>query len=396
MLEKNPPQSGVDAFDYDLMNTYPAIGDVQRAALRRIPVPVKGFMESGTGDETCLARNRAAFDEILFEPRPIGPGIEPDLNASLFGHSYSAPFGISPLGMVNMIWPGMDDMLRRAGLRHDIPNCISMFSSTPVESFRDNEHTPGWFQLYPLRSRDIFDDLVDRVEKTGCDVLVVTVDGPVLGRREPMRRAGFAMPKPRIDSPRFRLACMARPRWFMRMRKHGIQLGAPLSPYAESSKFSDVAALITREMPCAIDVETIARLRERWPRKLVVKGICSASEAIALAALGVDGILVSNHGGRQLDAAPPSPIALKAIRQAVGKDVVLILDSGVRSGLDVARAIALGANFVFLGRPFLYGGIEFDDTGLDLIVHILRDELSNTMSLLGTATLNTLSDHLVA
>lgn len=365
------------------LNQFPMIEDVRQRAIARLPVPIRGFLECGSGYETCLTRNREAFNAIIITPRYVGNASSPSLATHIFNHDYGVPFGIAPLGTVDLIWPGTEPILRQTASDRHLPYVVGMLGAVTIEeAARDPDH-PHWLQVYPLRDSVIFDNIVDRAQKANYDVLVLTIDCPTLGRRESMRRTGFSLPSPQFKSPRFITSCLFYPHWLLRMIQHGMCFCPTFTPYVEQPTRLAISAFIRSQMPVAMSRDQIRRLRDRWPRHLVVKGIVNREEAQELAAMGVDAIWVSNHGGRQLDAAPSSLDALTTIRRTVGESLPLFIDSGVRSGLDVTRAIALGADFVFLGRPFLYGTIAFGENGGDTIVDILTDELLNTLQILG-------------
>lgn len=373
---------------YDAANRFPMIEDVRRRAIARLPDAISSYLESGTGYETCILRNRVAFDDVIFAPCYIRPDQMPCLETKLFGQDLMVPFGIAPLGMADIVWAGTEAILRQTAARHRFPFVLSMFGSITIEeAARDNDGL-RWLQIYPLRDQNIIDDIVSRAERVGYDVLVLTIDCPTVGRRETMRRAGFALPSPRLSEPGFFMSCLLHPRWMLRMLRLGIRFCPSLEPYAKEATWQGVNAFIRSQMPVAMDWEGLRRIRKRWSGHLVVKGIVNAQEARKLAALNIDAVWVSNHGGRQLDAVSSSLEALRTVRAAVDKNLPLLFDSGVRSGLDVVRAMSLGADFVFLGRPFLYGTAAFGEEGGNIVVDILIDEISNTLKLLGVEHLS--------
>lgn len=364
-----------------MMNRWPAICDLHARALSLLPSAIQGQLETGTGDEYGLKRNQAAFAETSLTPRPIGQGSRPVLDVELFGRSYKRPYGVSPLGTTDLIFPGADRALVSASVRSGFPVVRSMCASLAIED-EFAEGVPRWFQIYPVRDSSIMENIVLRARRSDIDVLVVTVDAPVLGRRERQRRNGFGMPRPNLGGPGFLMSCLAHPRWMLRMRRRK-RFCPTLEPYAGGSGMRPVMEFVERQMPAAIDWPDLARLRELWEGPLVIKGVLAADDARRLVSLGVDGIWVSNHGGRQLDAAPASISALRDVQKVVRGEVPIILDSGVRSGLDVVRGYAAGADFVFLGRPFLYGLVAHDEIGAELVADILDEDVETTLSLMG-------------
>lgn len=366
----------------DLLNRFPAIEDLRQRALRRLPRAICGFLETGTGANDGLARNREALRSVLMAPRPIGGKPVSSLGTTLFGRSYARAYGAAPIGMGDLIAPGFEQALGRAAARNGFVAARSVVSSASIEDDPD-QAGPPWLQLYPTREFSVLGDLVARAQAAGIEVLVLTVDCPVLGRREAQRRAGFGMPNPGLKGPRFLASCLAHPSWLRATIRNKARFCPTLATYAGAPDRDSVARFIGSQMPAPFDWEDLERLRQLWPHTLVVKGVMAADDALRLVRLGVDGVWVSNHGGRQLDAAP-SPLGVLAdIRAAVGPDVPLLVDSGVRSGLDIVRAFARGADFVFLGRPFLYGVAALGEIGAELVADILDEDLETTLTLLG-------------
>ena len=363
------------------MRRYPMVEDLRAKARARLPHFAFEYLDAGTGTEECLARNRAAFGRIALEPRYLRGALEPDLTASLFGKSYGAPFGIAPVGLASLIWPGAERALAQTASRFSLPYTLSTVGGETIERIGEAAGGMGWFQLYTPRDETVAVDLLARAERSGFSVLLVTVDVPVPSRRERMRRAGITMP-PGV-SPRLAWQAAQKPAWTLATLRHGQPRFKTMETYAPARDLASVAAYVHDQVHSVLDWAYLDRLRTYWKGPMVLKGVMSVADALQAKAAGVDGLLLSNHGGRQLDAAPAPVEALVDIRKAVGDEMALMVDSGVRCGLDIVRALALGADFVLLGRAFHYGVAALGPGGGDHVAEILLEETRNVMAQIG-------------
>lgn len=343
------------------------------------------FVDGATGRETGAQKNVMAFDRIELRPRVMVPTDGRNLSTKVFGRTYSCPFGIAPMGMCNLIWPGADAMLARLAKRCDIPLGVSFASSTTLEEMRDWAGPNAWFQLYVQGEADAALAMAERASKAGYEVLVLTVDVPKVSRRVRDLRNGFTVPF-RIGARQF-LDFAAHPHWSLATLRHG----APAPQNFQGSTGFDRTA-----SRAGADWAFLDRLRDAWQGTLVVKGVMTAEDAVRIRDAGADAVWVSNHGGRQLDAAPPAILALPHIREAVGADYPLIFDSGIRQGEDVVRALALGADFVMLGRPVLYAIGAEGETGLIAYFDALKDELDIALAQLGLSDVNQIGRAVIA
>lgn len=369
-----------------LMHRYPAVSYLRAPAKRRIPHLAWEFLDSGTGRDQCVARNAAAFDAVRLVPRFLQGDFTPQIGTELFGAQYDAPFGIAPIGQSGLIWPGAEKILAATAAKFRVPYGLSTVAAESIEAVGAVAGDMGWFQLYPPRDPEIRDDLLSRAEAAGFEVCLLTVDIPVPSRRERQFRAGMSLP-PRL-TPRILAQVLARPRWCLEVLRAGAPRFRTLDRYMEQMADKDdgkkdIATFMARNLGNVLDWDYVAQVRDRWSKPLVLKGILSPADAVKAVELGIDGILISNHGGRQLDAAPSSLEMLPAIRDAVGGRAKILLDSGLRTGEDVLKARALGADFVLLGRAFQYGVAALGRRGGDHVMEILIDELKNTMSQIG-------------
>ena len=372
---------------------FPSIASMERATKRRIPKFAFDYLQGGIGAEACLTGNRRALDNVQLAPRylPTEP-IQPVLEMNLFDREFPMPFAASPIGLSGLMWPRAAEHIARAATRHGLPLGLSSFATSSIEEIGTIAGNLLWFQLYCTEKSEIENDLIDRAESAGCEVLVVTVDIPTVTRREKDIANGLSVP-PKFDVVTLSQIAL-RPAWAFATLRAGIPRFKTLLPYIPGGSTLDASAIFLRDMVEGhVTVQKLERIRDRWRGRLIVKGILTAEEALLCQDLGADAIVISNHGGRQLDAAPPIPHILPNIRAAIGPDFPLIADGGVRSGLDIGRLIACGANFVFAGRAFVYAVAAAGETGVDHAIFLLREELKQTLSQIGCQELGDLATH---
>lgn len=365
----------------DLIDCYPAIEDLRRTAKKRIPGFSWAHLDSGTGAQTTYRRNQAAFEAIRMVPKWSESEIKPRLNTRIFGHDYEAPFGIAPVGMTGLLWPGGECILAEAAYAHGIPYCLSTAAFETLKTVGTIARDRGWFQLYPCRDRAIRDDLIRRARDSGFTALIVTIDVPVYGMREQQRRAGLTVPF-KVDF-RALMDIFGRPRWAWATLRYGAPAFRLIEGYGGNDDSAKAANFVLHEMNAPVDKDYLKEVRDQWHGPLMVKGILSPEGARRAVDLGIDGVIVSNHGGRQFDAAPATIQLLPEIVKAVGSGATVLLDSGVRSGLDIIRALALGADFVLLGRAFAYGIAALGRKGGDHVCRLLKEDLVINMTQLG-------------
>ncbi len=375
-----------------LMQRYPTIDDLAVRSRKRLPAFSISYLEGGAGRETSLARNTNAFDAIELTPRYLTDVSTVSTETTLFGRTWAQPFGVAPVGLCGIMWPGTERFLAAAAKHADIPYGLSVVATDDIETIgaitNNEDGHNGWFQLYTPVDHEIKKDLLDRASAAGFDVLILTLDVPVPARRERQIRSGLNIP-PRIDM-RTIFQTLTHPSWALATARTGLPRFRSLERYAFGQKLSDTMAFLSTQLTQPMTIDEIKRIRDMWPGKLVVKGIMHADDARQVASVGVDGIVVSNHGGRQIDSSPATVPSLPAIRQSVGPSVSVLLDSGIRSGLDIARALATGADFVLAGRPFLYGVTALGEPGAEHAIQILSDELVNAMKQIGCVDTNDL------
>lgn len=351
-----------------------------------MPRMVFDFVDGSAGREIGERLNHAAIEQIRLQPRVLVNVEDRRLDKQLFGQRRGLPFGIAPMGLCDLAWPGADRMLAAEALRRDIPLCLSSAASSSLEAMQAWSGGRAWFQLYVGQSRDAALRLVERAAAADYQVLVLTVDVPQVSRRIRDLRNGFHVPFRPGPKQVFDFAC--HPRWSLETLYRGVPKVANLD--------DDGTGFVRQESRGGTDWAFLDRLRERWRGRLVVKGVLSPADALRIRDAGADAVYVSNHGGRQLDSAPAAIHALPQVRAAVGPDYPLIFDSGLRSGEDIVKALALGADFVMLGRPLLFAMGAEGARGLASIMEILSEEISVTLAQLGLRRVEEIGHHVLA
>lgn len=374
------------------MDRYPAIADLQRRARWRIPHFAWEYLDSGTGAEQARDRNIEALREITFVPSLLRGELHPSTETELFGRTYAAPIGVAPVGLTSLIWPGADLALASMAADKNIPYVLSTVGTEKPEVAGPVADGMGWFQLYPPRDHQIRDDLIKRARDSGFSTLVVTADVPAASRRERQRKARVRVP-PKIG-PTLVARAAVRPAWSIETLRAGLPRFKGLEDYIDEATMAKTAGFVGANLGGTLSWEYLAAVRELWDGPLVVKGLMSPDDAEQAVSTGADAVVVSNHGGRQLDGAVASIEALPHVVERVGQQVPVLFDSGVRSGLDVARAVALGASFVFCGRAFMYGLGALGVDGAAHAYEVLHEDLINVMHQTGCERLDQLSERL--
>lgn len=365
----------------DLHARFPAITDLRQRARSRVPKFVWDYLDSATGTEATQAHNRAALDKVQFMPSILHGEIVSDLRTSLLGQDHPLPFGVAPVGMSGLVWPDAERLLARAATRAGLPYTLSTVATQTPETIGPLTDGKGWFQLYPPRDPDIRLDLLRRARESGFTTLVLTVDVPFASRRERQLRSGLTQP-PKM-TPRLMAQLAMRPAWAMGTARHGMPHMRTLDAYSSDTDAKDPTAHVGYLLRTSPDWAYLDWLRINWDGPLIVKGVLNADDAPRLQDAGVDAIWVSNHAGRQFDASPATIEMLPAIRAAT--TLPLIFDSGVTGGLDLLRAIALGADFVMLGRAFHYALAALGRDGPAHLIDMLTRDLTANLGQLGVA-----------
>lgn len=366
-----------------LANKYPAIEDLAQKAKKRIPHVAWEYLSSGTGDEDLLSRNRAAFQKINFLPKFCKGELLAHTETTLFGRKYNAPIGMAPIGLTGLMWPRVEHFLAATANRMKIPYCLSTVATETPETVGEYIGDMGWFQLYPPKDIDIRKSLLQRAKDAGFHTLVVTADVPMASKRERTKRAGMSIP-PKI-TPRMIWQGITHPIWSYHTLRHGIPRLRPIEHYTNNNNLKFVSGFVGNRLGGTLNWDYCKELKEAWDGPVVLKGILHPEDAAKAIEVGLDGIGVSNHGGRQFNGGPAAIEALPAIVKEVNGKVPIIFDSGIRTGLDIMRALYLGADFVLAGRPFVYGVAAIGEYGADHATHIFMDDLKNNMVQLGVS-----------
>jgi len=370
---------------------YYCIDDFRVGAQQRMPRVIFDYVDGAAGFETSSRLNRDMIDQIRLMPRVLVDIRERELAKTFLGRTWTLPFGIAPMGMCNLAWPNTDKAFAAAAVDHDIPVCLSTFGSSSIEDMGERVSGNVWFQLYVGPSVDDAMDLVQRAKNTGYEYLVLTVDVPVVSARPREQRQGFEAPF--RMRPRQFVDFATHPQWVFHTLVDGVPKPVNVLP---ANTVVNKPTFTRNEIRGHIDWQFLAKLRERWTGKLILKGVLSADDAVRIRDAGVDAVYVSNHGGRQLDAAPAAIDVLPEIRQAVGGDYPLIFDSGLRSGEGIVKALALGADFVMLGRPFLYASGADGQRGVFRLVELLKNELLLALAQIGCTDVSHLDHNVLA
>ncbi|QQT61663.1 alpha-hydroxy-acid oxidizing protein [Sphingobacterium multivorum] len=376
---------------------YPSVEDLKIKAKKRIPKFAFYYLTGGANEELNLARNENDFDNILLTPQYLLASEEIDLSVELFGRRYSAPFGVSPIGLQGLMWPNAPEILAKAAAKNDVPYILSTVSTSSIERIAEVSDGKAWFQLYHPTENRLRDDIIRRLQAVECPVLVVLVDVPAFGLRYREIKSGLSMP-PKMSIANI-LQTFACPTWGIETLRHGIPSFATLKPYMEKGlDLAQLGQFMNRTFTGKVDVEKIKAIRDLWKGPLVLKGIATDEDMQASIALGVDGVIVSNHGGRQLDASESSINSLihLASNPEYKNKIKIMLDGGIRSGVDLARAHAVGSDFNFMGRPFMYGVGALGNEGGEHTINMFKTHLYQVMKQLSLSKIEDLPQRLQA
>jgi len=372
----------------------PDIESLRQHAQKRIPKFAFEYLENGCNEETGLDRNLAAIQSVQLRSRFLQPRLKSDPSTEIFGHTYSAPFGIAPIGLQGLVWPKAPEILAQAAKELNVPYILSTVSSAGLEQIAEISEGQAWYQLYNPTDDDIRQDLLQRIQTAGYKVLVVTVDVPTFGFRPRDMKNGLSMP-PKMTLKNI-LQMASSPQWLWETALTGKPEMQTLKPYmSPGMPVDDLMDFMNKTVMGRVDIEGLKPIRDFWKGPLVIKGLINEEDVKDAISLGADGVVISNHGARQLDngEAPVEP--LKRISKKYHKDLKIFMDSGLRSGSNIAAALACGADFTFLGRPFVYGVGALGKKGGVHTINSLRIQLEQVMNQLGCASVKDLPDFLV-
>jgi L-lactate dehydrogenase (cytochrome) len=379
---------------YQYNPRYPAIEDLKKKAQRRIPKFAFEYLDGGCNEDVNLHKNTDEIRQVELLPEYLRAHKGSDIKTDLFGHTYDAPFGIAPVGLQGLIWPNSPEILAKAAFEHNIPFILSTVSTSNIERISEITEGRAWFQLYHPAENSLRDKIIKRAEAAHCPVLVILSDVPTFGYRPRDIRNGLAMPPRMTLSNIFQI--MGKPNWAIQTLIHGQPTFQILKPYMpKNMNMQKLGAFMDTTFSGRLNEEKIAPIRDMWKGKLVLKGVANEVDVEKAIQLGLDGVIVSNHGGRQLDAGQSSIKALERIAMKYGDKTKVMMDSGVRSGPDIARTLASGAQFTFLGRTFMYGAAALGANGGNHTIAILKTQLQQVMEQICCEKIEDFPKHLV-
>ncbi len=373
---------------------YPSVDHLKKKAKQRIPGFAFEYLDGGANELVNLRKNTSEIRQVELAANYLDDFTRVDLSTELFGHTYAAPYGIAPIGLQGLIWPNSPEILARTAVKYNIPFILSTVSTASIETIAKITDGKAWFQLYHPARQELTDDILKRAQEAGFEVLVILADVPSFGYRALDIKNGLSMP-PKM-SLRNMLQIMANPGWALNTLKHGQPSFMTLKPYmSDNLNLSQLGKFMDDTFSGRLNKERIDRLRDKWKGKLVLKGIGAADDVGKAIEYGLDGVIVSNHGGRQLDAGPS---AIKVLKHSVTKyknQITFMMDSGIRTGPDIASVLAQGAEFTFLGRTFMYGVAAMGDNGGDHVVEMLNKQLTQVLDQVGCETPKLLPEFLM-
>ncbi len=375
-------------------SSYPSIDDLRKRAQKKIPRFAFEYLDGGCNEDVNLHKNTSEIREIELKPYYLKNYTSADLRTELFGHTYDAPFGISPVGLQGLMWPNAPEILARAAFQHNIPFILSTVTTSSVERISELTEGNAWFQLYHPAEAEVRNSVIQRVADANYPVLVLLCDVPSFGYRPRDIRNGLAMP-PKMTLKNI-LQIMGKPEWALKTLLHGQPEFATMKQYMpKGMSMKQLGLYMNKTFSGRLNEERIKPLRDKWKGKLVLKGVASEEDTEMALRLGFDGIIVSNHGGRQLDAGQSSIQSMLPIVEKYKNKLTIMMDSGMRSGPDVARVLASGADFTFMGRSFMYSVAALGNKGGNHIISILKTQVKQVMEQVCCTSVKDLPQHLI-
>ena len=361
---------------------YPSIADLRSKAKSKMPKFAFEYLDGGCNNDDNLKKNTSDLRAVELIPEYLKPTVKVNLQTSLFGITYDAPFGIAPIGLQGLMWPKAPEILARAAFENNIPFILSTVTTSSIERIAKITEGKAWFQLYYPAKEEVRKDIIKRAAEAACPVLVLLSDVPSFGFRPRDIRNGLAMP-PKMSTRNF-YEILKRPEWALKTLLHGQPEFETLKPYMPKDlNLSQLAKFMDETFDGRLNEEKIKPIREQWKGKIVLKGVTSEADMEKAIRLGLDGVIISNHGGRQLDAGESTIKSLKKLQAKYKDKITLMMDSGLRNGPDVARTLAEGASFSFLGRSFMYGVGALGNQGAQHTIELIKTELMQVMDQLG-------------
>ena len=380
--------------NYKFISQYPSIADLKIQARKKIPRFAFEYLNGGCNDDVNIKRNNDEIRNVQLRPEYIKKFNGSSLKTSVFGIEYDFPFGIAPIGLQGLMWPNSPEILAKSAFKNNIPFILSTVSTSSIERISEITEGKFWFQLYHPAEDKLTNDLIIRTHDSGCKVLVILCDVPTFGYRPKDIKNGLSMP-PKMNLNNF-FQIFSKPHWAVETIKYGQPSFETLKPYMPKGlNLKQLGGFMNQTFDGRLNEEKIKKIRDNWKGKLVLKGVSSEFDVKQSIRLGIDGIIISNHGGRQLDAGPSSIKVLEKIAPKYGDKIEIMMDSGIRSGPDISRTLATGAKFTFLGRSFMYGVCALGKKGGDQTIHILKTELNQIMEQLCCEKISDLPFHIL-
>jgi len=373
---------------------YPSVDDLRIRAKAKIPKFAFEYLDGGCNNDVNLKKNTSRIRDVELKPKYLVDYTPPNLKTELFGHEYDAPFGISPVGLQGLMWPKSPEILAKAAFDHNIPFVLSTVTTASIESIAEITEGRAWFQLYHPAEERVTKDLLKRAEAAHCPVLVILADVPSFGYRPRDIRNGLSMP-PKMTVSNI-LSAMKRPHWALNTLINGQPSFEILKPYMQKNlNLNQLAKFMDATFSGRLNEDKIKRIRDLWKGKLVLKGAESIHDVEKAYQLGLDGVIISNHGGRQVDVGQATIDSLNSIVPLYKDKIKVMMDSGIRGGADVARVMASGADFSFMGRTFMYGVSALGKKGGNHTIAMLKTQLTQVMEQMSCAEVNDLTKNLI-
>ena len=361
---------------------YPSIADLRNRAKSKMPKFAFEYLDGGCNDDHNLRKNTTDLREIELVPQYLKSTVNVSLKTSLFDTEYDAPFGIAPIGLQGLMWPKAPEILAKAAFENNIPFILSTVTTSNIEKIGEITEGNAWFQLYYPAKEEVRTDIINRAAVAGYPVLVLLSDVPSFGFRPRDIRNGLAMP-PKMSIRNF-YQIFKRPEWAMKTLIHGQPEFETLKPYMPKGlNLNQLGKFMDETFDGRLNEEKIKPIREKWKGKIVLKGVASEADMDKAIRLGIDGVIISNHGGRQLDAGQSTIHTLEKLKDKYQDKITIMMDSGLRNGPDVARTLAQGASFSFLGRSFMYGVGALGNQGAYHTIDLIKTELTQVMEQVG-------------
>lgn len=361
---------------------YPSVNDLRTKAKSKIPKFAFEYLDGGCNDDHNLTKNTSDLRNVELVPEYLKNSVNVSLKTKLFGVEYDAPFGIAPIGLQGLMWPKAPEILAKAAFKNNIPFVLSTVTTSSIEEIGKITDGNAWFQLYYPAKEDVRKNIIDRAANAGYPVLVLLSDVPSFGFRPKDIRNGLAMP-PKMSLRNF-YQILKRPEWAIKTLAHGQPEFETLKPYMPKGlNLSQLGKFMDETFDGRLNEEKIKPIRDQWKGKIVLKGVASERDMEKIISLGIDGVIISNHGGRQLDAGQSTIHALKNLKDKYQDKITIMMDSGLRNGPDVARTLAQGASFSFLGRSFMYGVSALGKSGAEHTINLIFTELRQVMEQIG-------------